>query len=77
MVAIDPTQALLAIGFLIMTTVFLLIGRRVKLLVIELIAVAVTLAGAVWAFDALPGAWYIPFMFLAANVVIFAFDVVS
>ena len=60
--------------FMTATTVFLWWGHSKKILLLELFAMIMTIIGGAWALGQIW--WGIPVLFMTANVIIFALDVV-
>lgn len=71
MAAVIPDDILSLIA-LTAGTVFMWVGHAKKILLLSLFALLMVIVIAAWSFGLI--VWFIPFMFLMANLIIFALD---
>lgn len=71
-VVLGLSNDLLSIITLISGTVFMWIGHKKKILLLQLFALIMVIIIGAWSFGLV--VWFIPFLFIIANLIIFAMD---
>jgi hypothetical protein len=71
MVSVIPDD-ILSIVALVSVTMFMWIGHAKKILLLSLFALIMVIIIAAWSFGLI--VWFIPFLFLIANLIIFVLD---